>query len=258
MPSLHRRRGWLRGSATAALLLSALPLSLRAQIRRPDPVPTGPRAAASAPTRRTEMIKGGGFVTLDESNGTKATMFVGSTAYRRQVSPEWLYLGGMIDFGRTTIDGKFFPYEKRSLGDSAQFVQVDGHAMMLAARFTADAMTDVGESGKFRAGGGVNAGVYMMLPSPGGSSFVAPTFGASVIGEADLSARYGVMASIGFTQFLNFDREKLRPSDPALEDPVFVTPLVTPPAAVKSFGGARMTIGLTYRLGVKKIKKGAR
>jgi hypothetical protein len=256
------RSGWSRSLATLACLFCAMPLSLLAQIRRPDPVPSGPRSSTSAPKRRTEILKSAGFVNLNEANATKAQMFIGSTGFRRQVSPEWLSLGGVLDVGRTPVDGKFFPYEKRPSGDSIQFVQVDGHATMIAARFTADVLFPLDEEERFRAGAGGNAGVYAMMPSPAGGAgagtFVAPTFGASFVGEADLSAKFGLMASLGFTQFLNFDREKLRPSDPALEDVVFVTPLLPPPAAVKSFGGARVLFGITYRLGVKKTTKGAR
>ena len=256
------RSGWQLRSAAMACLLGALPLTLLAQIRRPDPVPSGPRSSTSAPKHRTEILIGGGIVKLNEANATKASMFVGTTGFRRQMSPEWLYLGGTLDFGRTTVDGKFFPYEKRPSGDSVQFVQVDGHATMLAARFNADVLIPLDEEERFRAGAGGSAGVYAMMPSPSGGAgsgtFVAPTFGASFIGEADLSAKFGVTASIGFTQFLSFDREKLRPSDPALQDAVFVTPFVTPPPPVKSFGGARFLVGLTYRLGVKKTTKGAK
>jgi hypothetical protein len=189
-------------------------------------------------------------------------MFIGSTGFRRQVSPEWLSLGGTLDFGRTSVDGRYFPYEKRPVGDSLQFVRVDGHALMLAARFNADVLFPLDEDEHFRAGAGANVGAYAMMPTPAGGAgagtFVAPTFGAAFLGEADLTARFGVTASLGFTEFLNFDREKLRPSDPAKADPVFQTPLVTPPTAVKSFGGARLVLGITYRLGVKTTKKGAK
>ncbi len=242
------------------MLLGAAPFSLFAQVRRPDPVPTGAQSGIKAPKRRTEIFKGGGFVKLNEANATKGSMIIASTGFRHQTATDWLYLGGLVDLGRTTVDGKFFPYEKRSLGDSSRFVQVDGHATMVAARFNAEAIFPLDEDEKFRAGVALNAGAYAMLPSPAGGSgagpFVAPTFGAGFVGEADLSARFGLSASLGFTQFMNFDREKLRPSDPALADPVFITPLVTPPKAVKSFGGARLVVGLSYRLGVKTVKKG--
>lgn len=262
--SMHfpNRSGWLRRSAATALFLGALPLSLHAQIRRPDPAPTNQRSSSKAPKHRTEILKGGGILNLNEANATKASMFVGSAGFRRQMSPEWLYLGGLIDIGRTTIDGSFFPFEKRPVGDSVQFVQVDGHATLIAPRFTADVLLPIDEAERFRAGAGINAGVYAMLPSPkggtGAGTLIAPTFGAAFIGEADLSAKFGVTASLGFTQFLNFDREKLRPSDPAKADPVFQTPLITPPPGVKSFGGARLIIGLSYRLGVKTIPKRAK
>lgn len=253
------RSGWLRRSASTAVLLGALPLSLFAQVRRPDPAPTNPRTSTNAPKHRTEILLGGGTVKLNEANATKASLFVGSAGFRRQLSPEWLYLGGIIDFGRTTIDGSFFPFEKRPVGDSVQFVQVDGHATFIAPRLTADVLLPLDEAERFHAGAGVSAGMYAMLPSPkggeGAGTLIAPTFGAAFVGEADLSARFGVTASLGFTQFLNFDREKLRPSDPAKADPVFQTPLITPPPGVKSFGGARLIVGLSYRLGVKSIPK---
>ncbi len=254
------RSGWLRRSASTALLLGALPLSLIAQVRRPDPVPTGTRSSVKAPKRRTEILKGGGLITLSADNATKAKMFVGSTGFRRQVSPEWLFLGASIDLGRTTIDGNYFPYEKRTVGDSIQYLSVDGHALMLATRATADVLFPLDEAEKFRAGFGANAGVYAMFPSPAAGAdagtFIAPTFGASFVGEADITPRFGIGASLGFAQFMNFDREKLRPSDPALQDPVFTTPFTAPPPAKKSFGGARVIISLTYRLGVKKTSGG--
>lgn len=243
-----------------ALILGALPLVLIAQVRRPDPVPAGPRTSASKGKQRTDLLIGGGFVNLNEANATKKMMFVGSTGFRRQISPEWLYLGAGIDLGRTAIDGEFFPYEKRPVGDTLQYVSVDGSAIMLAGRATADVLFTLDEAEKYRAGFGGNAGVYAMFPKPAAGadagSFVAPTFGASFVGQADFTARFGLAASVGFTQFMNFDREKLRPSDPALADPVFITPFITPPAAVKSFGGTRVIISLTYRLGVKKTTGG--
>lgn len=260
MPSTHRS-GWLRRSALVGVVLGALPLTLLAQVRRPDPVPTtGNRAGVATSKRRTDILVGGGFINLDEANATQAMMPIGSAGFRRQFRPDWLYLGASVELGRTTIDGAFFPFEKRPVGDTLQYVSVDGSAMMVAGRATADVLFPLDEEERFRAGFGVNGGAYAMLPSPAAGadagSFVAPTFGASFLGQADLTPRFGLAASLGFTQFTGFDREKLRPSDPALADPVFVTPLVPPPAAVKSFGGARLVISLTYRLGVKKTSGG--
>jgi hypothetical protein len=241
-----------------ALFVGALPLSLIAQIRRPDPAPANPRTAAVGTSKhRTELVIGGGIVSLNKLNATAASTPVGSFGFRRQMSPEWLSLGGTLDVGSTTVDGAFFPYEKRSLGDSSQFVQVDGRATLFAARFNAEAFFPLDEAEKFRAGIGANAGMYAVMPSPAGGAkagtFVAPTIGGAFIGEAALSPRLGLFANLGFTQFLSFDRDKLRPSDSALEDPVFVTPLITPEPPKKSFGGTRLLLGITYRLGVKKM-----
>lgn len=252
-------RGRLRRSALSALLLGALPLSLLAQIRRPDPVPAGPRAAGGkAPKRRAEFLVGGGIINLNKANATEATMVVGSIGFRHQIAAEWLHLGASVDFGRTSIDGSFFPYEKRAIGDTIQYLAVDGNARMLAGRFTADVLWPLDDDEKFRAGFGGNGGVYAMFPAPAGSSFVAPTFGASIVGQADLTPRFGLAANLGFTQFMNFDREKLRPSDPALADPVFRTPSVLPVEGVKSFGGPRLIVSMTYRLGIKKNPGGTK
>ncbi len=261
MPLLIRSAS-LRHTALLACVAGALPLALSAQVRRPDPVPAGRRAAVGVPARRTEIIVGAGTVALDPANATKSSMLIGSVGLRRQYKPVWLMLGGAVDFGRTTIDGEYFPYEKRLVGDTTQFVSVDGNATMFAARLTADALTIVGDSKKYRAGGGISAGVYAMMPSPAGGegagSFVAPTFGISGTAAADLTRRLGATATLGFTQFVGFDRDKLRPSDPAKEDPVFTTPFVAPPDAVKSFGGLRLVVGLTYRLGVKPVSGGTK
>lgn len=254
------RSGWLRRSATVALLLGALPLSVFAQIRRPDPVPSRSGASSRVPKRRTEILLGGGFVNLDQANATQGMLPVGSIGIRRQFSPEWLHLGAVVDLGRTTIDGEFFPYEKRPVGDTLQYVAVDGSATMVSGRATVDLIWALDEAEKFRAGFGGNAGLYAMLPTPAAGadagSFVAPTFGASFVASADITKRIGISGSFGFTQFMSFDRDKLRPSDPALADAVFVTPLIPPPAAVKSFGGTRVIISLSYRLGVKKATGG--
>ena len=260
MPS-QNRTGWLRRSATTAFLLGALPLALVAQVRRPDPVPA--RSGVSGkPKRRTDFIIGGGMVKLDEANATQRSVWIGSVGVRRQLSPEWLDLGGVIEVGSSSVDGEFFPYEKRVTADTTLFVAVTGRATLVAGRLTADAMFPIGENEKYAAGFGVNVGMYAMMPSPAGGedagTFVAPTYGASLIGQADLTRRLGILGTIGFAQFTNFDRDKLRPSDPALEDAVFTTPLAAPPAPVTSFGGARITVGLTYRLGVKPISRGAR
>lgn len=257
MHSLNRR-GRQHRRAIVALCLGALPLSLVAQVRRPDPVPAGPRASVKAPKRRGELLFGGGFANLKKANATKGQLLVGSIGFRRQLSPDWLMVGASLDVGRTTIDGEFFPYEKRPVGDTLQYVVVNGNATLVATRITADVLWPLDEEERFRAGFGANGGVYAAMPSPGGSTFVAPTFGASFVGQADLTPRFGVAASLGFTQFTSFDREKLRPSDPALADPVFVTPLIPPPDAVKSFGGARAIFSLTYRLGVKKTSGGGK
>ena len=256
--NFQNRSSWLRRSAILAFILGAPPLSLIAQVRRPDPAPTNPRTAALGTSKhRAELVIGGGIVGLNKANATSASTPIGSFGFRRQMSPEWLSLGGTLDAGSTTVDGAFFPYEKRSLGDSSQFVQVDGRATLFAVRLNAEAFFPLDEAEKFRAGIGANAGMYAMMPSPAGGSsagtFVAPTVGGAFIGEAALSPRLGLFANLGFTQFLSFDRDKLRPSDSALEDPVFVTPLITPEAAKKSFGGTRLLVGITYRLGVKKM-----
>ena len=119
-----------------------------------------------------------------------------------------------------------------------------------------------GESKRFRYGGGLNVGMYSVQPSPAAGadsgSFIAPTVGVSAMGAVDITSRFGALASITMTQFLGFDREKLRPSDPALADPVFETPFTPPPVAKESFGGVRLTVGLTYRLGVKTVTGGAK
>ena len=261
MPHLTRS-GPLRRSAFLACLLGALPLSLLAQVRRPDPVPGGRRTAAGVPARRTEIVLGAGTVALDPVNATKSSMLIGSLAVRRQFRPAWLMIGGVIAVGRTTIDGEYFPYEKRLVGDTTQFVSVDGNATMFAARVTADALTPVGESKRYRAGGGISAGLYAMMPSPAGGegagTFVAPTFGVSATAAADFTRRFGASATLGFNQFVGFDRDKLRPSDPAKADPVFTTPFTPPPDAVKSVGGLRLVVGVTYRLGVKSVTGGAK
>jgi len=260
MHSLNRS-GWRRRSALAALLLGALPFPVVAQIRRPEPAPSG-EVRSSKPKHRTDLLLGGGTIGLNQFNATEARMFVGSVGVRRQFSPKWLSLGAVVDFGSTSIDGDFFPYEKRPLGDTTQFLSVSGSATMIAGRLTADAMVPLGDSERFRFGGGVNVGMYTMRPTPAAGAnagaFVAPTFGAAVLGEADLTARIGAYASLGFTQFTGFDREKLRPSDPALEDVVFRTPFVEAPPSVKSFGSMRLIAGLRYRFGITKTRRGAK
>ena len=202
---------------------------------------------------------GGGMMTLKPENATKSSMPVLSAGFRRQLSPKWLHVGAEADVGSTTVDGDFFPYEKRPIGDSLQFVSVDGNAMMLSARLTGDALFDVTESGRFRAGGSVSAGFYTVSSSPAGAgagSIAAPTFGAALVGEADLAPRWLGVASIGFVQHTGFDRDKLRPSDPALEEPVFQTPLLAPIAGIKSVGSVRIMLGVSYRLGVKTVRAG--
>jgi hypothetical protein len=234
---------------------------LIAQIRRPEPVPTGrggPRAGA--PKTRTELLIGLGTQGLSTSNATASSMPIGSIGFRRQFKNEWLFLGGMADAGRTTIDGDRFPYERRSIGDTTQFVSVDGSATMLSARFTAEAIIPAGESKRFRYGGGVAVGLAAVLPSPaagaGAGAFMVPTAGFSGMGAVDLTPRIGAMVSVAAMQFNGFDREKLRPSDPALADPVFETPFTAPPAAEENFGRIRLMVGLTYRLGVKSVTGG--
>jgi len=259
------RSGWLRLSAVLALVVlmsSALPLSLIAQVRRPDPVPAGRRAAASVPKRRSELLFGLGNVNLEQANGTGGSVPLVSLGYRRQFRPEWLLLGGIVEVGRTAIDGEFFPYERRSLGDSSQFVSVDGSATLGMARLTADVLLPIGEDERYHAGAGVHVGMYGAFPSPAGGAgagaFVAPTYGATFVGRADITRRLGAMGSIGFVQFTGFDRDRLRPSDPALEEKVFTTPFTPPPAGVKSFGSARFVVGVTYRLGVKPAARSTR
>jgi len=255
------RSGRLRRSALLACLTGALPVSLCAQVRRPDPLPPGQRAAsAGIPKRRTEIFLMGGTQGLSAANATTSSILIAGAGFRAQLAPKWLFVGATADIGRTTIDGQFFPYEKRLIGDTTQFSAVDGSATMFSARLTADAIVSVGDSKRLRYGGGFNVGMYGMNPTPAAGDqagqFIAPTFGLSALGEADITRRIGATASLGFTQFTGFDREKLRPSNPALAEPVFVTPFSAPPAAAKSFRGIRLIVGLTYRLGVKSVPGG--
>ncbi len=252
------RSGSLRRTALLACLLSALPLALTAQVRRPDPVPGRSTATkAGVPKRRTELFLGTGTQGLSAANATKGSMLIGTAGFRRQYGPEWLHLGGTVDAGATSIDGEYFPYERRPVGDSTRFFAVGGKASIYAARLTADAIMPFGESTRFRYGGGVNLGMYTVRPTPvagaDAGTFIAPTFGVTGLGAADITRRIGATASLSINQFLGFDREKLRPSDPALADPVFTTPFTPVPDAKKSFSGVRVVIGLTYRLGVKNV-----
>lgn len=256
------RSGSLRRTALTACLLGALPLSLTAQIRRPAPVPSGRTATKpGVPKRRAEFFAGVGTQGLSSANATKSSMLMGTAGYRRQYSSyEWLHVGGMVDIGGTSIDGEYFPFERRAVGDTTQFFSVGGKATMFAARLTADAIVPLGESKRIRYGGGVNLGMYAMMPTPAAGAdagtFVAPTFGFTVLGAADVTPRLGATASVSLNQFMGFDRDKLRPSDPALADPVFTTPFTPVPDAKKSFSGARLMVGLTYRLGVKNVAGG--
>ena len=247
----------MRQGALVALLASALPLSLIAQIRRPDPVSSaGPRRGrASVPARRSEFFVGLGTASFDKANATAGSVPMLSLGFRQQFSPQWLHVAGAVDLGTTKVDGQFFPYEKRPTGDSLQFVAVDGNATMVAGRVSVDALFAVDDDSKYRLGGSLNVGVYAMMPRPAGGAnagtFVAPTYGLALVGHGDITKRLGVAGSLGLAQFLNFDRDKLRPSDSTLEDPAFVTPFFPPVDGVKSFGGVRLVLGLTYRLGVK-------
>lgn len=199
------------------------------------------------------------MVGLSADNATKSSMPMLSAGYRRQLSPDWLHVGGAVDLGKTTVDGEYFPYEKRPVGDSLRFFAVDGSATMVALRGTADAIFPMNEAGNARLGGGISAGVYAMMPSgAGGSTFAAPTFGGQLVGEYDLTPKWALNASVGFVNFTGFDRDKLRPSDPAKGDAVFLTPLVPPPDAKKSFGGTRAVLGVAYRFGVKTVRRSAR
>lgn len=243
-----------------AFLFGALPLALAAQVRRPDSAPVRPGATIK-PKHRTELIIGGGTVALNKVNATQASAVIASVGFRRQLSPAWLNVGAVFDYGGTSIDGEYFPYEKRVTGDTTLFTAVGGKATILAGRLTVDAMFPLDEEKRFSAGIGANVGMYSVTPTPAGGagagSFVAPTFGFAVTGLADITSRLGLTATAGYNQFTGFDRDKLRPSNPALEDPVFLTPLLEPPAPVKSVGGIRATVGLTYRFGVKTFSRGA-
>lgn len=256
------RSGLVRQGALLALAACALPLSLLAQVRRPEPTPSGGarRGSATVPKRRTELFIGLGTTKLNAANATTASMPILSLGFRKQYAPEWLHLSGALDLGTTKVDGQYFPYEKRSLGDSLQFVAVDGTATMIAGRVGVDAMKAIDEDNKYRVGLSAQVGAYAMLPSPAGGAdagmFVAPTLSLSLVGQTDITRTLGVTGSIGLAQFLNFDRDKLRPSDPSLEDPAFVTPFFPPPAGVKNVSGPRVSIGMTYRLGVKRVAKG--
>jgi hypothetical protein len=254
MLSPHRS-AWLRRSAAIALLFGGLPFVLEAQIRRPDPSPTGATPAARrAAKRRTELLAGVGITGMNIANATESSLLTGSIGLRRQFSPEWLYLGGTLDFGSTKINGESFPYERRADGDSSRFFAVGGRATMVAARATADILWEAGDDNRARVGVGANLGMYAMMPSPAGGenagTFVAPTFGAAIVGEFDLSRKLSLAGNFGFTQFTGFDRDKLRPSKSTGEDPVFGTPFQQPSDAVRSFGGIRVIVGLSYRVGV--------
>jgi hypothetical protein len=249
-----------RYAALTALAIG-LPLGLSAQVRRPDPVSgAGQSSARRASKHRTEYLASLGTTGLSRANAMEPTMITGSVGLRRQFSPEWLYLGGTLDFGSTNINGESFPYERRAEGDSSRFFAVGGRANIVSARATADILWDAGEDEKFRIGVGGNAGVYAVMPTPargeGAGSFVAPTFGVALVGEYDITRRVAIAANLGFIQFTNFDRDKLRPSASSGEDPVFGTPFQQPSEAEKSFGGARLLIGLSYRLGVPKRRSG--
>jgi hypothetical protein len=252
MPFLTRSARQL--GAVLAVLLLVLPSDLAAQVRRPDSVPGATPQTRRAARHRTEFLVGMGTSRLSERNGTGSSMPIGAIGLRRQFGPEWLYLGGTVDAGRTKIDGEIFPYERRAEGDSSRFFAVGGSATIASARATADLMWNLGEDMKFRAGVGLNAGLYTVLPSPargeGAGAFVGPTYGLSLVGEYDLTRRFAVMGNFGFTQVNGFKRDKLRPSASSGEDPVFGTPFQPAPPEAKGFSGLRMFFGLSYRLGV--------
>lgn len=247
-----------RGRVALAAFLLALPVAVAtAQVREPDRVPRNRRIT---PERRTELMVGIGRQQNEPQRNAMSTATILTVAYRRQLgTPDWLYLGGRADLGRADVDGRFFPYERATTGDTTRYVAVGQAATWTALWATADFIFPFDDDERYRSGFNVSLGGYGVLPArspaPGTGSFFGPAAHFGFIGNADITKRLGVDAGIGAAFLWGWDRDRLRASDPARGDPVLTTPLGALPEQKGNVAAMRFHVGMSYRFGVRRIER---
>ncbi|MCU0619007.1 MAG: hypothetical protein MUF40_03755 [Gemmatimonadaceae bacterium] len=255
MLPLSVRRGRL---ALAAVLLAAPVVTAAAQVRTVD---RASRVRRSVPERRSEMIVAVGRQQFPAENALASATIL-TLGYRRQLSPYWLNVGGRVDVGSSDVEGRFFPYERSTTGDTTRYVAVNQAARLVNAQATADFLFAFDDDDKYRTGFGLGLGVYSLLPArspaPGTGAIIGPSLRFGFMGDAQLTKRIGATAGIDASAFFNFDRARLRASDPARGDPVLNTPIEPIYRAVEErtpFAALRFHVGFTYRFGVRRIER---
>jgi hypothetical protein len=250
MLPVFRRCGRL---ALAAVTLAVPAATLVAQVRAPD---RAQRVRRTIPERRTEFSLSVGRQQQDAQNALASTTIT-SLAVRRQLRTEWLVVGARADIGSAEIDGRLFPYERRTVGDTTRYVAVGQSATWTALWATADFLFSVDEDDRYRSGVSTGVGMFGLLPArspaPGTGNQFGPAAKVGFLGIAELTRRVGVEAGVDATAFFGIDRDKLRASDPALVDPNLATPLGGAPEKKDGVSAAlRFHVGLTYRFGVRR------
>lgn len=247
-----------RGRIALAAFLLALPVaSAAAQVREADRVP---RVRRITPERRTELLVGIGRQQNEPERNALSTATILTVAYRKQLkAPDWLYLGGRLDLGRADVDGRFFPYERATTGDTTRYVAVGQSATWSALFATADFIFPFDDDEKYRSGFSVGLGGYGVLPArspaPNTGSIFGPAAHFGFTGTADITRRWGVDGGIGATFLWGWDRDRLRASDPARGDPVLNTPLGVLPEEKSNVAAIRFHVGMSYRFGVRRIER---
>jgi hypothetical protein len=260
----RRPAGLLRRAAIAAGAgMALLPAILLAQDPTPTtpspttpttPAPTPVAAQVAAPTsdyvRQFVITPRGGYIHYDRASSLKPGAAIGIDA-QYHFTPSFS-LGTNFTFSRSNTYGEDFlatlTYGLPSVGDTTFIFGVRQPIsvvdVQVAGMFHAPTY---GRFSPFVMGGG---GVYVMYLDPdanrGSARIARPALSAGVGVDVRLSRIAGIRLDVRDQAYLNYDREKLRPTDARFRNSRVLEGYPLPPTPKSTINNFMVSLGFTF------------
>ena len=248
-----------RAAIAAGAGVALLPLALRAQDPAPTTPPTSPAptpvaAQAAAPTsdyvRQFVITPRGGYLHFDRASSLKPGPSIGLDAqynFTRAFS-----IGTNFTFSRANTRGEDFlatlTYGLPATGDTTFVFGVRQPVSVVDAQVAAMLHAPTfGRISPFVTGGG---GVYVLYLDPdanrGSTRIARPALSAGGGVDVRLTRVAGIRLDVRDQVFLNYDRERLRPTDTRFRNERVLEGYPLPPAAKRTINNFMVSLGFTF------------